>query len=122
MNSNKGLISQLVISSILLVVFAAVLVWVPYFAENKATLKKPLDERIAIIQKAIERTSTETNIDKDVIINIFQMQIESEQANDNALRSVINVYKPLSKVMVGLLLIHIVVVFHISRRLGAKKT
>ena len=73
MNSNKGLISQLVISSILLVVFAAVLVWVPYFAENKATLKKPLDERIAIIQKAIERTSTETKIDKDVIINIFQM-------------------------------------------------
>ncbi len=122
MNSNKGLISQLVISSILLVVFAAVLVWVPYFAENKATLKKPLDERIAIIQKAIERTSTETNIDKDVIINIFQMQIESEQANDDALRSVINVYKPLSKVLVGLLLIHIVVVFHISRRLGAKKT
>ncbi|GLX83740.1 hypothetical protein [Thalassotalea eurytherma] len=122
MNSNKGLISQLVISSILLVVFAAVLVWVPYFAENKATLKKPLDERIAIIQKAIERTSTETNIDKDVNINIFQMQIESEQANDDALRSVINVYKPLSKVLVGLLLIHIVVVFHISRRLGAKKT
>lgn len=122
MNSNKGLISQLVISSILLVVFAAVLVWVPYFAENKATLKKPLDERIAIIQKAIERTSTETNIDRDVIINIFQMQIENEQANDDALRSVINVYKPLSKVLIGLLLIHIVVVFHVSRRLGAKKT
>ena len=122
MSSNKVLISQLVVSTIFLVIFAVILVWIPYFAEEQATLKKPLPERVAIIQKAIERTKTEKITNKNEIINIFKLQIESEQANDDALKSVINVYKPFSKVLVWLLVFHLISVFLIIRRMGVKKT
>jgi hypothetical protein len=122
LNSSKALILQIVTSTSLLIIIAALLVWLPNFAEEKASLNKPLSERVALIEKAIEKTKSNPSIDKSGIINVFELQIESEKATDAALNSVVSVFKPFTVVLALFLFFHIMVLVNVVKHLRALKT
>ena len=103
LNSNKARLIWLSISTLLLFTYSAFSLWLPHYVENqyKQSNSRNLDERISLIEQAIEKAESDAPFDKAQVVNIFTT---------------------VSSILIGVLLIHLASLITVFQSLVKNKT
>ncbi len=122
MNSSKAKVSFLVVSTLLLIIYATGSMWFFNYVEKLNTLNEPVEQRISMTEKVLEKLESEEQINKLGVIKILESGMEFEKANEEYLSSIENSLKYFSLILFGVLLIHISSIGLIVEHLCKKKT
>lgn len=110
------------VSTFLLFSYSAFSIWFPHNVESQyqKTRVISLDERVSIIEKAIETAKEDSRIDRDKIIEALQASIESEKSDDHYISRLVSLFTTVSGVLMGIIIVHfasLILVFHsLSKR------
>ena|GEM_PF-4868962 len=124
LNSNKSKIIWLSISTLLLFTYSGFSLWLPHYVENQyeESNSRNLEERISLIEQAIDKAESEEPFDKSQIVTIFQSTIESEISTENYISKIVNIFTTVSSILIGVLLIHLASLISVFQGLVKKKT
>jgi hypothetical protein len=124
LNSNKARLIWLSISTLLLFTYSAFSLWLPHYVENqyKQSNSRNLDERISLIEQAIEKAESDAPFDKAQVVNIFESTIESEKSTESYISKIVNIFTTVSSILIGVLLIHLASLISLFQSLVKNKT
>ena len=106
MNSKKLKIASILVTSLLLAVFAGLNAYLPTHVEAGFSNTLPLEKRVEIADSAIQRFKAVESIESKVVIEILEADKRAEISADKHIKSALELFGRSSDVLVWLLLMH----------------
>lgn len=106
MNLHKLKITAVVVTGLMLVVFAALNAYLPLYLKNEYSKTLPLQERVAITEAAITRFNTVDTIDAKAVVGILEADKQAEIYDDTQINLALGLLGYSSNLLIWLLLLH----------------
>jgi len=122
LNSNILKLVAIFFPALLFVIFALVINWIPSFIEEQRLKSPPLEQRILVMNEALDKFKSDSSIDKEVLIKVFESGIQKEIDAERFIDSILNFLTLIFHSIIGILLVYFASLIIIFQNLFKNKT